>query len=1099
MDETIVGGIALELGVDDTMFNQDMRNIANDSNNMLKNQFSGLGAKLGVAIGAALTGALVNECLELGSALSEVQNVVDTTFKDMSSDINAWSKNAITQFGLSEYKAKQYTGTIGAMAKAYGFAGEELETMSINIAGAAGDVASFYNLSTDESFEKMKSIFTGETESLKSLGIVMSETALEQYALNNGFGKTLKSMTEQEKAMLRYQFVMDGLSDVHGDFAKTADSWANQTRVMELRIDSLKSSFGQLLIHVLTPAINAFNDLLGELNECTDAFLELTGIVQGNTTEVIRTQASSAATEIENIGTAAEETEKKLNKLGNYDNLNVINSNATSNGGASSGSILGGSSVTTTPITPNQAIFTWLDDIKKELEPLTTLGKTFYTEFLKPIGSYVLGTGFPRLADITVDLYKNINWGKLNESVGGFLGLASDLAILAFDNLLNFYEEFLSPVASWSIGEALPRLLDVVTGLGDSVDWKELNEAFAGLYEILADASISVGEGFVSFFEDIAEILEPGLEIVIEGFGKAIEFVGKIIDAIPSEVLELFGSALGGIVTSLLLFKGATAVASIISGISGALGGLSQVLMNNPYAVAATAIGALVGALIYATGEKEVEYLSDEIAELAAATEELAIKADEAEIAVSEFDDRLKGISGGTTAGKELEILADKYYELSQKQEKSAGEMKLLKSYSEDLIAQMPELSGLIDEQTGAYKGTKEELSALVDKTKEYYQIQATEDIIKDIVKQMTETELLLSDAIQNRSATLEALEEFESNKEYFSGFGTKEKRVLMEYSEEYEQLINNAREADNVVQGLENTMGDLNKRYDTASNLLVNLNDKVTEQSSNNKGLKDTVGGVIEIYGKLPSAANNGMSGANRYFKTGATGIVNTVNTEFGKLPTSAQTTGQSVAWNLGQGLKNKTSTATSPAKQLIKDITSALSNNQDMSKFKTLGSNIVEGLIKGIEDKVPGLTSTVSKMGKGIASVFAEVMDIHSPSGVFEDFGIYTMQGYQGGLEDEEDTTISMLKRLGGLFSTAFANSIDSPPPLALAGVNSYSSGNDYMDRVMAAVDRMSSKEMPDDTYEIPVTIDGEVIYRIVKKKAQLKKKQTGKTGLS
>ena len=240
-------------------------------------------------------------------------------------------------------------------------------------------------------------------------------------------------------------------------------------------------------------------------------------------------------------------------------------------------------------------------------------------------------------------------------------------------------------------------------------------------------------------------------------------------------------------------------------------------------------------------------------------------------------------------------------------------------------------------------------------------------------------------------------------------------------------------------------------------------------------------------------------MSGANRYFKTGATGIVNTVNTEFGKLPTSAQTTGQSVAWNLGQGLKNKTSTATSPAKQLIKDITSALSNNQDMSKFKTLGSNIVEGLIKGIEDKVPGLTSTVSKMGKGIASVFAEVMDIHSPSGVFEDFGIYTMQGYQGGLEDEEDTTVSMLKRLGGVFSTTFANSIDSPPPLALAGTNSYFGGNDYMDRVMAAVDRMSSKEMPDDTYEIPVTIDGEVIYRIVKKKAQLKKKQTGKTGLS
>ena len=1112
VDETIVGGIALELGVDDSVFNRDMKNIASDSNNMFKNQFSGLGTKLGVAIGTALTGALVHECLELGSSLSEVQNVVDTTFKDMSSDINSWSKNAITQFGLSEYKAKQYTGTIGAMAKAYGFAGEELETMSVNIAGATGDIASFYNLSTDEAFEKMKSIFTGETESLKSLGIVMSQTALEQYALNNGFGTTLDNMDEQTKAMLRYQFVMDGLSDVHGDFAKTADSWANQTRVMELRIDSLKSSFGQLLIHVLTPAINAFNDLLAELNQCTDALLEFTGIVQGNSTEVIRTQASSAATEIENIGTAAEETEKKLNKLGSYDNLNVISKESDSAGSTTdnTGGTLGGSSVTTTPITPNQAVLTWMDDIKKELEPLTSLGKTFYTEFLKPIGSYILGQGLPRLANITADMYKDINWSKLNESVGGFVGLASDLTILGFENLLNFYDEFLSPLTSWTIGEAFPRLLDIFTDLGEDIDWNKINDALSDIYSVLANAGIDVGEGFISFFEDISDILKPGVVTLVDGIGAGIEFIGDVIEEIREETLELFGSALGGIVSSILMFKTASAVASTIKNISTALGGLNKVLTANPYAVAAAAIGTLIGTLVYATGDEDVVYLSDEIAEIAEATEKLAIKADEAESAVAEFDKELDELSGGTTAGKELEILSDKYYELSQKQDKSAGEMELLKSYSDDLIEKMPELSGLIDEQTGAYKGTKEELDALVEKTKEYYQIQATEDIMKDIVKKMTETELALAEANKVEAEAYNALRDFTSNEDiwYHDHQGNRE-GIVQKYVEEYNQLADNARNASAVVDDLKSSMEDLNGQYDTCTTYLVDLNKKVDSNSTKTKGLKESVGSVATKYKELPGVIKTVMSTADTNFNTGSSKllktaktefekITSTVKTEFGKLPTSAKSAGQSTAWNLGQGINAKKSSATSPAKQLIKDITASLSNNQNLAEFKTLGSNIVEGLISGIEEKVPGLSTTVTKMGKGIASVFADVMDIHSPSGVFEDFGIFSLQGYQGGLEDEEDTTINMLKRLGGVFSTVFADSISQPPPLALAGVSgSYESS--YYDKVMAAVDKLSGRAASDDTYEIPVVIDGEVIYRIVKKKAQIKKKQTGNTGLS
>lgn len=84
-------------------------------------------------------------------------------------------------------------------------------------------MASFYNLDYDEAYIKMKSIWTGETESLKDLGVVMTQTALDQYALANGYGKTTNSMSEQEKVALRYKFVLEQLSLANGDFSRTSD------------------------------------------------------------------------------------------------------------------------------------------------------------------------------------------------------------------------------------------------------------------------------------------------------------------------------------------------------------------------------------------------------------------------------------------------------------------------------------------------------------------------------------------------------------------------------------------------------------------------------------------------------------------------------------------------------------------------------------------------------------------------------------------------------------------------------------------------------------------------------------------------------------
>jgi phage-related protein len=254
----------------------------------IKQSFNGLGSavkKIGLLIGGAFAvGKLVQfgkECVELGSDLSEVQNVVDVTFTTMSDKVNEFAKNAMTSAGLSETMAKRYVGTFGAMSKSFGFSEAQAYDMSTALTQLTGDVASFYNISQDLAYIKLKSVFTGETETLKDLGVVMTQSALDQYALANGYGKTTSAMTEQEKVALRLAFVQKQLSAASGDFIRTSDSWANQVRVMQLQLQSLKATVGQGLINIFTPVLKVINILLGKLATLANAFKSFTELITG--------------------------------------------------------------------------------------------------------------------------------------------------------------------------------------------------------------------------------------------------------------------------------------------------------------------------------------------------------------------------------------------------------------------------------------------------------------------------------------------------------------------------------------------------------------------------------------------------------------------------------------------------------------------------------------------------------------------------------------------------------------------------------------------------------------------------------------------------
>lgn len=206
----------------------------------------------------------ISESIGLASDLVETQNVVDVTFEDSASTINKWAQEALNAYGITETKAKQYSSTLGAMLKSMGIADDQVLQMSMDMAGLAADMASFYNLDHDTAFEKIRSGISGENEPLKALGINMSVANLNAFALEKGMNKAFDKMSQAEQATLRYQYLLEATKDAQGDFARTGDSFSNEMRKLQTNLDLIKTEFGKGLLGVVTPAISLLNNVLSD-------------------------------------------------------------------------------------------------------------------------------------------------------------------------------------------------------------------------------------------------------------------------------------------------------------------------------------------------------------------------------------------------------------------------------------------------------------------------------------------------------------------------------------------------------------------------------------------------------------------------------------------------------------------------------------------------------------------------------------------------------------------------------------------------------------------------------------------------------------------
>lgn len=530
----------------------------------------------------------------MASDLEEVQNVVDVSFGSMADQVEAFANTAVRSYGMSALTAKQMASTFMAMSNGMGIAQEAGKNMSLQLTALAGDMASFYNVGQDIAQTALNSIFTGETESLKKFGIVLTETNLEAFALSQGIKKSYQAMSQAEKVALRYNYVLNATKNAQGDFARTSGSWANQIRLLKEQWTQFLGILGNGLIKILTPMVKALNQMLASLISIGNAITKIFGgKTTNNMSTTIKDSAGSAGDLDAGLGDANESAKKLSRTIAGFDELNVLNPKEESNSSDSgnTGSDIGAGNIADFKVdeTQTEGVKTRLEQFVKDCQEIlnkwqSTIPKleiNFDTEKalsnLQNIGKNLLDTiaGWGSfIITIGINIANDLDIGRLGNDVLGlveaFTELASSITKAVVPALENFYNVGLSPLVQ-AIGEVADSMITWATGIikGWS-DWFTTNK------DNIAQFGTTLGE----IVEPISKIIGNLLKITWDVLANALTIINDALQGIATSLINMKPETLKSIITDLLLIAGGTLTAkaflNIQDGLMGFVTGTDQ-------------------------------------------------------------------------------------------------------------------------------------------------------------------------------------------------------------------------------------------------------------------------------------------------------------------------------------------------------------------------------------------------------------------------------------------------------------------------------------------------------------------------------------------
>ena len=528
--------------------------------------------------------SIAKEGIELASQLEEVQNVVEVSFGNMTQDVEEFSKKALYSLGMSELTAKKMASTFMAMSNGMGIAAKDGRNMALQLTALAADMASFYNVSQDVAQTALNSIFTGETETLKKFGIVLTETNLKAFALSRGITKSYSSMTEAEKVALRYNYVLQATANAQGDFARTSGSWANQTRLLKEQLNILKTALGQILIAVILPLVKALNALLSFIISIGRAIGSLFGKKTGmvKTISDANTITGGLAGKADSVSDGFEKANQSAKKLQRtiaaFDELNVLN--PKDQGSSSSTDLSGGGFDLGIPEYDydaelgkansffdklEQAVVKFFNKIKNSpfgqwlSATIKLIGQTFkniYNTILKPIIENI-GNSFSNLWNEHLKPF----FGELGELLGniGIILLAQLDMFLIF---INFLVDTFGPVISdifnivWNtimevVGNIIDIVKDVMSIFNGLIDF--LVNIFTGQWEDALNNLVDIGKDAFRLLVDVIRvpvniiigILNTIARAFVEVVNWIVRAINKIHVEIPSWVPFVGGKSIG--------------------------------------------------------------------------------------------------------------------------------------------------------------------------------------------------------------------------------------------------------------------------------------------------------------------------------------------------------------------------------------------------------------------------------------------------------------------------------------------------------------------------------------------------------------------------
>lgn len=438
----------------------------------------------------------IGSAVDLASQLTEVQNVVDTTFGDMASKVDDFTKTSIQDFGMSELTVKQISSRFQALGTSIGISSEQVANgtavankalmsqnntlykttdsmadMSLNLTRLAGDMASFYDVDQADVAKSLQSIFSGTIAPLRRYGLDLTQATLSEWAMKNGLDANIKSMTQAEKVLLRYNYVMANTQAAQGDFAKTANTWANSVRVLKQEFQAWGSIIGSVVINALKPFVQALNKVMLKVISFTRTVADALGAIFGWTIEISGGGATVDGMEdiaggVGDIGDNADSSNKKAQKLKktllSIDEIHALDDNSDSGSGGGSGS--GGSG--------GGGAGSGVDSSLKKTDGLLEKYKSSIKD-LYSLGKYI--------GDALASAMESIDWKKIYQKADNFgKGLADFLNGLISPRL--FYD------LGATIAGSLNTALHFLNSFGTTFDWTNFG--------------LSIANGINGFFEN---------------------------------------------------------------------------------------------------------------------------------------------------------------------------------------------------------------------------------------------------------------------------------------------------------------------------------------------------------------------------------------------------------------------------------------------------------------------------------------------------------------------------------------------------------------------------------------------------------------------